>query len=505
MSGTGRKGGGGGGGKKGGSGGVGGGGSAKKKKAARKAANAAEAARRDVNVASLEALKRLSVALSELDETGGKGKGEGKDGHPRLSHWRTLPPDVQSAYKMMDDGSELIRATSTKYTLVGKVDVDEGAKMSPELLRGCELLAAGALVLFDDSSSSASSAVVIGCSRSARRYARASSRSCVAAVTALVKSFVDGTALNANVGARLTGAAWSACDASKKMPRGNRACARRELMTWAGECGETIGEFEELLELGPAAAAAEEEAAEEAESEVEVDDGAYGRQASAGSAGWDDFCGGAGTGEQYSAVEIPLVRACLALVKCSRGTIKVALEASEYVGSAVEKEDAAAAEKAEEEEEEKDRAKDQDDQKAKRETRRRRLNYIGTLVELARQVGDGMTELGSLLYPPLSDAVAAADGEEQEEDSELERRIELQRMAIVALHDCVLGGNGGDGEEDEKKAAGDDNDDSNEAAVKVSKEIASHSSKIRSAAEKRATEARTAAREIARSSRRGKR
>eukprot|EP00566_Odontella_aurita_P028758 CAMPEP_0113590568 /NCGR_PEP_ID=MMETSP0015_2-20120614/36756_1 /TAXON_ID=2838 /ORGANISM="Odontella" /LENGTH=144 /DNA_ID=CAMNT_0000496793 /DNA_START=237 /DNA_END=667 /DNA_ORIENTATION=- /assembly_acc=CAM_ASM_000160 len=144
MSGTGRKGGGGGGGKKGGSGGVGGGGSAKKKKAARKAANAAEAARRDVNVASLEALKRLSVALSELDETGGKGKGkdkgEGKDGehrrHPRLSHWRTLPPDVQSAYKMMDDGSELIRATSTKYTLVGKVDVDEGAKMSPELLRG---------------------------------------------------------------------------------------------------------------------------------------------------------------------------------------------------------------------------------------------------------------------------------------------------------------------------------------------------------------------------------
>eukprot|EP00568_Trieres_chinensis_P001362 CAMPEP_0183293138 /NCGR_PEP_ID=MMETSP0160_2-20130417/1940_1 /TAXON_ID=2839 ORGANISM="Odontella Sinensis, Strain Grunow 1884" /NCGR_SAMPLE_ID=MMETSP0160_2 /ASSEMBLY_ACC=CAM_ASM_000250 /LENGTH=163 /DNA_ID=CAMNT_0025454203 /DNA_START=55 /DNA_END=542 /DNA_ORIENTATION=+ len=154
------------------------------------------------NEEALASLERLSAMLKDLDETGSKERGgEAADeqaasasasGHGHgcgrglpLSHWRALSTDVAAAYRMIDDGSDRIRAASTKYTLVGKVDAAEGSKLSSDLLRGCELLGTGALVLHSPPA---------GCGRSARRYARAACRGAVSTVEALVRSFADGTA-----------------------------------------------------------------------------------------------------------------------------------------------------------------------------------------------------------------------------------------------------------------------------------------------------------------------
>lgn len=88
---------------------------------------------KNLNNDNLEALKRLSSALSSLgNETKAttESNEEGKIiGYP-LSHWRELNEDVNNAYKMLFDGAELIRATSTKYTLVGKIDINDGSRFS---------------------------------------------------------------------------------------------------------------------------------------------------------------------------------------------------------------------------------------------------------------------------------------------------------------------------------------------------------------------------------------
>ena len=45
-----------------------------------------------------------------------------------LNHWKELPENVTQAYKMLSDGAELIKATSTKYTLLGKINLEDGSK-----------------------------------------------------------------------------------------------------------------------------------------------------------------------------------------------------------------------------------------------------------------------------------------------------------------------------------------------------------------------------------------
>jgi len=67
------------------------------------------------------ALSRLSIALKELDDTSGS---------TTISHWREIPEDVNSSYMMLQDGAELIKATSTKYTLVGKISMEDGAQLA---------------------------------------------------------------------------------------------------------------------------------------------------------------------------------------------------------------------------------------------------------------------------------------------------------------------------------------------------------------------------------------
>ena len=48
-----------------------------------------------------------------------------------LGHWRDLSgTEVEKAYGMMNNGAELVKATSTKYTLFGKINVEDGSKLT---------------------------------------------------------------------------------------------------------------------------------------------------------------------------------------------------------------------------------------------------------------------------------------------------------------------------------------------------------------------------------------
>ena len=308
----------------------------------------------------LKALQRLSESLAQLPD---------KKSPPKLSHWRELPEPVVTAYKVMMDGAELVKATATKYTLVGKINVEEGAKLAKDLLHGCELIATGALVICEDN---------VGCSRSARHYAKQASRAILATTLELVKVFATDPSIvwegKEQLGAQKTGAIWSTCDELLKIPKGNRASMRRDLFTWIIECNETMGEFTEMIQLG---AINDEEASD------------------------DDF-----GDDQYTEKELPIVEAALALVKCSRGSMNVTLKACEAAGVA-----------------------------ACGNEEEGLLEWIATLHNLARVVGEGMTDLGTCLYPPLELIVDANDGEH------LTKQLVTQRDAIVALHDFCLEAN----------------------------------------------------------------
>ena len=89
---------------------------------------------------------------------------------------------------------------------------------------------------------------------------------------------------------------------------------RRELFTWVGDCNETMQEFQNLVDLGVA------------------DTSCCLKGEDLDSAAWDEFCENLGTGDQYSAIEIPICKSCLALIKCSRGVFGLELKALGYAG-----------------------------------------------------------------------------------------------------------------------------------------------------------------------------
>ena len=317
-----------------------------------------ETARKPTNEDVIKALKRLSEAL-QADVFSIKSP-------PHLSHYREIPTDVQTAYNLLFQGASMIHATSTKYTLVGKTSMEEQQKLAPDLLRGCEIIGASIHVFFQDGS---------GCSRSVRE---SSLRACMAIllnVTHLVESFTDGTAMDKNIGAQKTGAVWESCDTilKKLLPQGNRNAMRRELFTWTRECSDTMEEFQELIDLGPCENSPNNKLGEAEEEE-------------------EDLFGG--EDQQYSDADLPIARACLGIVKCSRGCMKVTLEACEALGMTRDE---------------------------------KYFDSIAHLHELARAVGEGMTDLGSLLYPPLTPAI-----------EDLRKEMERQIESIKALQDCII-------------------------------------------------------------------
>jgi hypothetical protein len=95
---------------------------------------------KNLNAQNLASLNRLAKALTELDtsssstfdkegsSTNSTCKSKGSVVGLPLNHWKELPENVTQAYKMLSDGAEVIKATSTKYTLLGKINLEDGSK-----------------------------------------------------------------------------------------------------------------------------------------------------------------------------------------------------------------------------------------------------------------------------------------------------------------------------------------------------------------------------------------
>ena len=363
-------------------------------------------AQKNLNAENLDRLKRLSDALASLDDKGtlpinnNVGNNSNDDIERiiglSLGHWRDLDDETKYAYKMLNDGAELIKATSTKYTLVGKINVDDGSKFSEDLRQGCELISTAALLVHQPS---------IGCSRSLRKYVKQHARGLVTSVMNLIESFESFIALEKNVGAQNTGVVWSRCDEIlTKLPKGNRAAMRREMFTWVGDCNESMQEFQEIVDLGPTntnASTGEKEASD--------------------SSTWDDFCDNIGTGEQYTDREIDIAKSCVKVMKCSRGILNLMIKACECAGNH--------ASSLIEEEENKVQSK-------------AIYQWISNGHEMARIVGENVTEIGMCLYPPLnltlSDVESGASNIEGKWiQTELGLQILRQSAAIKAVASYV--------------------------------------------------------------------
>jgi len=296
----------------------------------------------------LGALQRLSEKLNELDV---------KAVVP-LTHYRQLPEPVSQARDFLYNGAALIHGTSTKYSLLGTIDQYEQNKLKEDLMRGCNVIATGCVLVHERS---------IGSSRALRRHIKKTCRAIVDAVAQMVESFYNGTALIDYMGAQKAGIVWQTCDVviDKKVPIGNRNAMRRDLFTFMMECQETMDEFQRVVDEGPAQPEAKEDQIAK-ESNKQEDDG------------WDAF---ASNDQLFLEKEIPVATACIALVKVSRGTINLTLQALEGIGAylqefLVNERDPTP----------KDRA---------------RFEWMERLYGLACKVGDGMTDFATHLYPTI--------------------------------------------------------------------------------------------------------
>jgi hypothetical protein len=206
----------------------------------------------------------------------------------------------------------------------------------------------------------------------------------VATTLHLIEAYTHGDAFTPDhkeLGAQKTGAVWQTCSVilDKKLPMGNRNAMRRDLLTYIMECQETMDEFQEMIDLGPSIGM-NQDADEPASAE---DQGNKGES-------FEEFING--QNDQYStSKELALAEAVLTLVKLSRGTIKLSLQALDAVGEEL-KESSMASEEG---------RPGKAEQKA-------RLQWIRSLHEECCSVGEGMTDLGTTLYPPLkiSDVVS---------------------------------------------------------------------------------------------------
>jgi hypothetical protein len=290
---------------------------------------------------------------------------------PFLSHYRVLPGNLQTAYTLLLQGAQLVRATATKYALVGAIDTKDQGNLGTDLLRGCELVGAAAHVTMQDPN---------GCARALREHTQKAALAIYVATLRLVEAFhpdvipsnksdnkhnndnvviatITVASKENNVGAQKTGAVWEACDhiINKMLPKGNRNAMRREIFTWTRECNDTMEEFEELIELGPKDENNNNDEIDEADNED------------------DDYFDDDDGEDQYPEQEMPMARACLGLLKNSRGNMKIALETCEALGQL-------------------EQSGDNDDTC---------LEAILAVHQHAKKVGEGVTDLGSLMYPPL--------------------------------------------------------------------------------------------------------
>jgi Grap2 and cyclin-D-interacting len=405
----------------------------------------------DTNSTSIvAALQQLSNKLQSLDNTStatsasknnddddgdcSTGKNDQRNlGVVVLSHYRNLPPAVTEAYALLHTGAALLHATSTKCGLLAKLRMDSatadgggGGASSTELqqhhalLQGCQLVTTACVALHSDDRTKNDS---MGCSRSARKHVRHAARAVVRSVLLLVEQLVRGsygepTAASVHSADNLTiaqavGAVWQACDyvLQKKLPLGNRAAMKRDLLTYMRECEDSREEFQKMVDVGPAAAAppptsdGEELARTSRETKLGVDDD---------DDPWDMFSGGQQR-DQYTALELPVATACVGILRCSRGTLRVSLQAMEAVGLSPEVIDS-------------NSSNDVDSN----EPKQARLGWIAELHDRATAVGVGVTDLGATLYPPLELFV------KEEDDGSFQEQVTRQSDAVEAALEWIV-------------------------------------------------------------------
>ena len=316
--------------------------------------------RRPTNAHIVEALTRLADMLKS-DENANQDP-------PLLSHYREIPDEVAKAYELLTQGAQMIHSTATKYTLIGKIDENEQRKLGADLLSGCELLGAATHAILQDAN---------GCARAVRRATQRATLAILLTVIQLAAAFSDHTALQKNVGAQKTGAVWDSCDTilDRFLPQGNRNAIRRELFTWTRETNDSMEEFQEMIDRGPNEDVSHEEMFEEL----------------------DDLFGD--ENDRFPATDLPVAKACLGILKCSRGTMKLTLDVLEDLGTRY----AATHDEA-------------------------ILEKISMVHHRARLVGEGVTDLGSSMYPPIFPEI-----------HDLESQVQKQVDNILGLLDHVLG------------------------------------------------------------------
>ena len=382
--------------------------------------NKSKRASRNLNNETIAALQRLSIALKDLNTNkNNNNKNNNVDTSISslipisINHYRDLPEEIEGAYKMLQEGSELIKAISTKYTLMGKISIEDGSKFSTEMRQGCELTSTAAFLVHQGS----------GCARPTKKFILQKSLAIVNAVKALVESFATGEALNGNIGARLTGAVWQVCDEVEKIPKGNRACMRRELFTWVRDCNETMQEFSDMIELGPLV--------DEIDNKENAEDDVF------------------SSGEQYTVKELPVAVASLALIKCSRGILSLSLKACECASEALIKS-----------EQNKDGSCIHELTAEEIDAAKQRkfiiLHWINQLHELCRTIGNGATDLGCAMYPPLKLSKPTSEEEEEKDvnfdwsKTELGSQVLEQKESLLLaariIHDATASSQLGDQE-----------------------------------------------------------
>lgn len=105
-----------------------------------------------------------------------------------------------------------------------------------------------------------------------------------------------------------TGKVWSACDATKKLPTGNRAAYRREIMEVLAEVKDTSAEFRGYIQNGGSASSTTELVGENVDEDDDEDNDE------------DDM------DLAYSTLELPVVNKCLYLIDGITTAIKFFLQ-----------------------------------------------------------------------------------------------------------------------------------------------------------------------------------
>jgi hypothetical protein len=152
-------------------------------------------------------------------------------------------------------------------------------------------------------------------------------------------------------------------------------------------------EFQDMIDAGPSLREGDEESDKECGVKSADDNGNEDEQEPS----WDDFL--QGNTDHFTCDEMPVATATLALVKCSRGCINVAIQACDGLGVR--------------------------GQQSELEDDGARLQWIGHVYDLVHAVGEGMTDLGAVMYPPI-------------QVSELSSQVERQTRSMTELLAIVL-------------------------------------------------------------------